>query len=160
LALSPNDALIWTSLGDQFQADRRFPEAIHAVQQAIQYTTDPIAKANEQVKLARLYLATHQPKTALQALDDAVRTAPPELSSATGGRSFSFNVAQGRAVMWAAIGDLKQATTFQEQAVQLDPAAADAWAHLAKLYERQGRTADQQRAEERGRAAAANPPKS
>ncbi len=160
LALSPNDALIWTSLGDLYQGERRFPEAIHAVQQAVQNITDPVAKANEQVKLARLYLVTHQPKAALQALDDAAHTAPPELSGATGGRSFSFNVAQGRAAVWAALGDLKQATAFQEQAVQLDPDAGDAWAHLAKLYERQGRTADQQRAEKRGKAASANPPKS
>ena len=49
------------------------------------------------------------------------------------------------------LGDLKQATTYEEQAVQLDPEAADAWSHLAKLYQRQGRTADQQRAEQRSK---------
>jgi Tfp pilus assembly protein PilF len=55
----------------------------------------------------------------------------------TKGRSFSFNIAQGRSAVYMALGDLKQATTYQEQAVQLDPDAPDAWAHLAKLYERQ-----------------------
>ena len=50
-----------------------------------------------------------------------------------------------------ALGDLKQATAFEEHAVQLDPAAADAWSHLAKLYQREGRLTDQQRSEERGK---------
>jgi tetratricopeptide (TPR) repeat protein len=159
LELAPNDGLVWFSLGDLYQSQGHLPDAIHAIQQGVQNTTDPTTKANELVKLARLYFVTHQPNEALKALDDAASAAPPEMLADTKGRSFSFNIAQGRSAVYMALGDVKQATTYQEQAVQLDPDAPDAWAHLAKLYERQGRTADQQKAEERAKTLAANAPK-
>ena len=41
---------------------------------------------------------------------------------------------------------------IEEQAVKLDPDAADAWSHLATLYQREGRVADQQLAERRASA--------
>ena len=51
-----------------------------------------------------------------------------------------------------ALGNTGQATSFEEQAVKLDPDAADAWSHLATLYQREGRVADQQLAERRASA--------
>ena len=151
VALAPKESTIWFSLADLYQKDGRTLEAIHALQQAIPLTTDPATKAHAQVKLARLYFMSRQPKDALQALDDAARVAPPDLLAQSAGRSFSFDLAQGRAAAWMALGDLKQATAFEEKAVKLDPDAPDAWTHLARLYQREGRVADQQRAEERGR---------
>jgi tetratricopeptide (TPR) repeat protein len=97
-----------------------------------------------------------QPRPALEALDEALRSAPPAMLE-IGGRSFKFDVAQGRAAAWRQLGDLPQATSFEEEAVQLDPEAADAWSHLAKLYQRQGRVDDQHRAEARATALAASP---
>jgi Tfp pilus assembly protein PilF len=151
LALAPNDGLIWLSLADLYRSDGRLPQAVHAMQQSIRLGSDPATKAQELVELARLYLKVRQPRDALQALDAASSSAPPELLAATAGRSFNFELAQTRAAAWVALGDLKQATAFEEQAVQLDPEAADAWSHLAMLYQREGRLADQQRAQERGK---------
>ena len=110
-----------------------------------------------QLKLAQFYLHIQQPKLTLQALDEAVRSAPADALAATGAGSLRFNVAQGRAAAWGALGDLSQATSFQEEAVKLAPDAADAWASLAKLYQRQGRFEDEYRAEERARNLAENP---
>ncbi len=156
LALAPGEGVIWSSLADLYQRDNRIPEAMHALQEAIKSPSDLTTKPRALVKLARLYFVTGQPKAALQALDEAVRSAPPELLADNEGRSFKFDVAQGRAAIWRSQGDLGQAISFQEEAVQLDPDAADAWSHLAKLYQRQGRTADQQRAEARAEALAGN----
>jgi tetratricopeptide (TPR) repeat protein len=156
LSLSPNDPVIWTSLGDLYNSQKRLPEAIDAMQKAVKNSSDPAAKTNELIKIARLSLMNRQPKLALQALDEAEKTAPADVLSVTTGRSFNFNVAQGRSVSWMVLGNLPQATSFAEQAVQLDPDAPDAWNHLAKLYERQGRTADRDRAEEHGRTLATN----
>ena len=147
LALAPKEGRIWLSLADSYQRDGRVPQAIHALEQAIPLSSDPAAKARAQVQLARLYLMSHRPDDTLRALDDAAHTAPPDLLAEKTGRSFSFDIAQGRAAAWASLGDLKQATAFEEQAVQLDPDAPDAWSRLAKLYQRQGRVADQERAE-------------
>jgi Tfp pilus assembly protein PilF len=127
---------------------------MRALQAAIRSSSDPSTKSRALLKLARLYLVTGQPKAALQALDEAVRSAPAEVLADSEGRSFKFDVAQGRAAIWRSLGDLQQATSFEEEAVQLDPDAADAWTHLAKLYQRQGRAADQQRAEARAQALA------
>ncbi len=155
LALAP-DPTVWFQLGELYEQQERMPEAMHAWQQTIALTSRPGAaqdvftrtlRPRALLKLARLYMMSAQPRPALQALDEAVRTAPPAMLNAAGGRTFKFDVAQGRAAAWRALGDLQQATAFEEEAVQLDPDAADAWSHLAKLYARQGRVEDQHRAE-------------
>jgi len=151
-ALDPKESVLWFSLAELYQKDGRVPQAIHAYEQAIPLSPDATVKAHAQVNLARLYLMSHRPDDALRALAAAAGAAPPDLLAEKTGRSFSFDIAQGRAAAWAASGDLKQATSFEEQAVQLDADAPDAWTRLAKLYQRQGRTADQQRAEARGKA--------
>ncbi len=86
------------------------------------------------LKLAQFYLRIQQPNLTLQTLNEAVRSAPAEALAATGGSSLRFNVAQGRAAAWRALGDLNQAISFQEEAVKLAPDSADAWSHLATLY--------------------------
>jgi tetratricopeptide (TPR) repeat protein len=151
LALDPQESLTWFLLADLYQHDGRLPKAIHALEQGTALSSDPATKAHAEVRVARLYLMSHRPEDALRALDEATRLAPTDLLAEKTGRSFSFDIAQGRAAAWASKGDLAQATSFEEQAVQLDPDAPDAWAHLAKLYQRQGRLADQQRAEEKGK---------
>lgn len=159
LSLTPGgaDALVWSRLAELYSQQDRIPEALHAWHQTNQFSGDPVLKANAFVQVARLELKTGHPKEALLALDEAVRSAPPQLLALNKGRSFSFDVAQGRAASSRRLGDIAQAITFQEQAVQLDPDAAEAWSYLAKLYQQQGRTADQQRAEERAKALGATP---
>ncbi|HUI84323.1 MAG TPA: tetratricopeptide repeat protein [Candidatus Binatia bacterium] len=161
LSLSPGDraadASVWSRLAELYEQQDRTADAIHAWQETVRLTPDPTLKPRSLVKLARLYLGSGKAKAALQALDEAVRSAPPPMLEAGGGRSFSFDVAQGRAAAWRSLGDLQQATAFEEQAVQLDPDAADAWSHLAKLYQRQGRVADERRAEERASALGTTP---
>jgi len=155
LGLGDSDAVIvWSRLAELYGQQDRIPEAMHAWQQIVQLTTDAASKSRGLVQLARLYLRTGHAKEASQALDKAVRQAPPELLKATNGRSFSFDVAQGRAASSRRLGDIAQAIVYQEQAVQLDPDAADAWSFLARLYAQQGRTADEHRAEERAKALA------
>jgi len=148
VSLAPGESAIWFSLGDLYQHQHRVPQAIHSMREATRLSSDQAEKARGLIQLARLYFMSGQPKDALAALDEAAQTAPAELLQENGGRSFSFDLAQGRAAAWLALGDVSKATGFQEEAVKLDPTAADAWSHLAKLYQREGRIADQQRAEE------------
>jgi tetratricopeptide (TPR) repeat protein len=165
LALSPGDAVgnasVWSQLADMYEKQGRIPEAVHAWQHSVSLATDSpnasnvplkITKARALVRLSRLYIEAAQPRAALQALDEAMRNATPGMLRPSGGRTFSFNVAQGRAAAWWALGDAKQATSFEEEAVKLDPDASDAWTHLAKLYAKQGRVEEQHRAEARATA--------
>jgi tetratricopeptide (TPR) repeat protein len=142
---------VWARLGDLYDQQGRTGEAIHAYQQAIRLTADPL-KPRTLIKLARLYLMTHEPQAALNALDDAVKFAPAQTPGQQKGRSFAFDVAQGRAASWRGLGDVAKAISYEEEAVKLDPDAADARSHLAKLYQQGGRTADAQQAEARAKA--------
>jgi len=92
----------------------------------------------------------------LQALDKAVRIAPAEALADTGAKSLRFDVARGRSAAWDASGDLEKAVSFQEEATRLAPDDAGAWSRLAKLYQRQGRFTDKDRADERATALAGN----
>ena len=151
-----SDASVWSLLAELYDQQGRTSDAMRAWQRTVNLATESmttsnvplkITKARAEVRLARLYIKEDQPRAALQALDEAVRSATPAMLKATDGRSFNFNVAQGRAAAWWALGDAQKATSFEEQAVKLDPDAPDAWSHLAKLYARQGRVDDQHRAE-------------
>ncbi len=153
ISLDPSE-VAWTTLANFYQREGRIPETIHAWRQAGKLSSRPDLV---QINLARFYLHIQQPKLTLQALDKALRSAPADAVAATGEGCLRFNVAQGRAAAWTVLGDLKQATSFQEEAVQLAPESADAWSHLAKLYQRQGQFENQYRAEERA-AKLAKPP--
>jgi tetratricopeptide (TPR) repeat protein len=155
LDLEPSE-VAWTSLASWYQRKGLVPEAVEAFQQASKVSSRP---DQVQLKLAQLYLSIQQPQTTLKELDKALRSAPAAALKTTGENSLRFNVAQGRAAAWRALGDLKQATAFQEEAVRLAPDSADAWSHLAKLYQRQGRFEDQYRAEQRASQFANNPDK-
>jgi tetratricopeptide (TPR) repeat protein len=145
ISLEPSE-VAWSALANLYQREGRIPQTIHAWQQASRLSSRPDLA---QLKLAQFYLHIQQPKLTLQALDQALRSAPADALAATGESALRFNVAQGRAAAWKALGDLQQATSFQEEAVQLAPDSADAWSHLAKLYQGQGRFEDEYRAEER-----------
>jgi tetratricopeptide (TPR) repeat protein len=160
------DAFTWSRLAELYEKQNRLPDAAQAWRRMISLATDSVTaanmplkatKAHAYVRLARIYILAAQPGPALQALDNAVHTAPTVmLDNKKGGRTLSFDVAQGRAAAWKQLGDLRQATSFEEEAVKIDPDAADAWSNLARLYAKQGRIEDQHRAEAHA-TALANP---
>ena len=116
VSAEPSVPLFWFSLATLYKQEGRILETIHAQREAIQLSTMP--QPFELVKLARLCLEIQQPKAALQAFDEAVRSAPPDVLAATGGSSFKFEVDQGRAAAWRSLGDTKRAASFDEEAVQ------------------------------------------
>ena len=113
---SPNLPLFWFSLAAVYKHEGRIPETIHAQREAINLSTTP--KPFELLKLARLYLDTQQPRAALATFDEAARSASPDILAATGEHNFQFEVDQGRAEAWKALGDAKQAAEFEQRAVQ------------------------------------------
>jgi tetratricopeptide (TPR) repeat protein len=116
VSVEPNVPLFWFSLANLYKHEGRFSETIHAQRQAIQLSTMP--QPLQLVKLAQLYLEMQQPRAALETFDEAVRSAPPDLLAATGGRSFKFQVDQGRAAACRSLGDMKRAASFDDEAVQ------------------------------------------
>ena len=152
VALDPSE-VTWSALATLYQQEGRIPEAIDAWQQASWLSAKPYLT---QVKLAHYYLQIRQPQATLQALDKAVRIAPAEALADTGAKSLRFDVARGRSAAWDASGDLEKAVSFQEEATRLAPDDAGAWSRLAKLYQRQGRFTDKDRADERATALAGN----
>jgi tetratricopeptide (TPR) repeat protein len=116
VSVEPETPLFWFSLAAVYKHQGRIAETIHAQRQGIQLSTMP--QPYEWIKLARLYLDIQQPKAALQAFDEAARSAPPDVLASTGTHSFKFEVDQGRAEAWRSLGDTSRATSFDEEAVQ------------------------------------------
>ncbi len=116
ISAEPNVPRFWFSLATLYQHEGRTPETIRAQRQGIELSTLP--QPMELLKLARLYLDTHQPKAALETFDKAARGASPDILAATGEHNFQFEVDQGRAEAWRELGDRKQAAVFDQKAVQ------------------------------------------
>jgi tetratricopeptide (TPR) repeat protein len=152
VSLHPSDHT-WSSLADYYRKQDRGLEAVEALKKAVQLQPRPEVTL---VQLGYYYLHLKRPNDALGALDEAARTAPPELTAATGRGSFSYNVANGRAATWKALGDTARAISFQEEAVRLAPDAPQAWLNLARLYQLEGRSADAASANARAAALAEN----
>ena len=122
--------------------------------QAIQLSTMP--QPLRLVKLAQLYLEMQQPKLPWRHSIERC-AALPLTSSPQPEDAASIPCGSGSCGRLEVLGDMKQAASFDEEAVQLAPESADAWSHLAKLYQRQGQFENQYRAEERA-AKLAKPP--
>ena len=89
----------------------------------------------------------------MNAFDEAARRTPWGFKPADN-PTFAFMLAQGRSGAWDALGDLEKATSYQEEAAQLEPDVPAPWRRLAKLYERDGRSQDATRAREHAEALA------
>jgi cytochrome c-type biogenesis protein CcmH/NrfG len=66
-----------------------------------------------------------------------------------GGNAILADVAHGRTAAWDALGDLQRAVSLAEETVRLRPSSSEDWLILAKLYDREQRFEDGQRARER-----------
>ncbi len=115
-SLEPKESLMWFALATLYKREGRSGPAIVAQRLAIELASAP--QPAEMLKLAQLYRETHQPKAALEWFDKAERNAPPDLLAATGGNSFRYQIAMGRAGAWRALGDTNRANHFDQEAVK------------------------------------------
>src|SRR5271166_488511 len=144
IALDPS-AFAWATLADSYLKRGRVEAAIDAMKRAADLSTKPYLTL---LDLGYIYLESGQPHNALEAFDDAIQQAPRDVDAADEG-FFHFRVAQGRSGAWEATGDIKQAISFQEEAIRFEPNAPEPLRRLAQLYRLQGRLEDANRANER-----------
>ncbi len=142
-----NNGANWSKLAALYHREGRSLPEIDAWEHAVDLVPDP---ALPLLSLGYADLNAHKPREALQAFDRAMSSRPAQ--PATTDSSFLANLAHGRVLAWAALGDLKRAVSFEEETVRLAPDRYDDWLYLANLYEREGRAREAQEA--RGRAAA------
>jgi len=145
IALSPS-AFTWWDLAELYRKEGRGSDAIAAMRKSVELQTE---RTSNLVQMGYYALDIGHPDDALEAFDEAVRSASSDERKSTGRGSFAYNVASGRAEAWTKIGDPKRAAFFQEQAVQLAPNAPQPWLNLAEIYQLQGRSADADRAKAR-----------
>jgi tetratricopeptide (TPR) repeat protein len=142
VAIAPSE-YTWSALADFYQRQDRVIDAIAARRRAADLEADPSPML---MQLGNYALSVGDPEDALEAFDEAMRCASPDLKRGTGENSFLYKVATGRAEAWRRVGDIGQAAKFQGQAAQLAPNARRAWLNLAQLYELAGRSADAEQA--------------
>jgi tetratricopeptide (TPR) repeat protein len=136
LGLEPSDES-WFDFGLFYMTQQRYAEAAEVFRQSAASSSRP---HEMWMMLGQAELQMRQPEPALQAFDKAVDASPFGAEGESLGASFNSLVATGRAKAWFQLGDVAQATTFQEEAVKLAPGDAKLWLGLADLYEAQGRT--------------------
>ena len=116
ISREPGEGLYWNSLASLYKEDGRIPDTAYALRHAIDLS--PAPHPYELAQLAHLYLDNKQPRLALQAFDEAVRSARPDILAASGARSFKYDVALGRAAAWRQLGDTNRAAAFDQEAVR------------------------------------------
>ena len=152
VALDPNENT-WLALGMLYHRGDAFRKRLRDATCGSSFYSALLANLRD----AHFYLNVGA-QPALAALEEALREAPAGVLGETGETSLRFKVSRAHANAWHMAGDLPRAIADAETAVQLTPDDAAAWTDLAHLYERAGRTAEQQRAEQRAAALDAGQP--
>jgi len=151
--LEPN-AVSWASLARMYERENRLDDAIKAWDNVADLAPDPYLALLSQ---GFDNLETRHPQQALLSFDRSFRSLPSKpLMGIEVDKSYYANLAHGRAMSWKALGNFKQAISFEEETLRLTPDRSDDWLELAALYEHEGRAADAQRAREHAAPANAN----
>lgn len=149
-ALAPK-AAIWSSLAEMYERENRLGEAIQAWEHVADLSSDRYLAI---LSIGFDFLDENRPQEALNAFDRSQDSAPAAMKQDA---AFQGNLAHGRAMAWKALGDFKQALSFEEETVKLSPNRSDVWLQLAGLYDHEGRSDDAQRARERAAMLTGNP---
>jgi Tfp pilus assembly protein PilF len=149
-SLAPK-AVIWATLAGMYEQQGKMSDAVAA--------WEHVADLSPDAYLALLsagfdYLNENRPQEALKAFERSEDSAPAAMKQDA---SLRGNLAHGRAMASKALGNLKQAVSFEEETLRIAPGRADDWLELAQLYELEGRMADAQQARERATTAAGDP---
>ena len=137
----------WVLLLDLYRDQRRINEAVHVMEHMASRSSQPARILLEE---GNFYLQSRRPQDALKAYDRAEE----EQNSSTD-KQTSAAIAHGHAAVWSFLGNMARATTYEEQAVQLEPNNASYWSQLAQLYTQQGRTREAEQAQQYAGASAA-----
>ena len=134
----------WSSLGALYHREGRLADEIKAWQRAADQLRLP---DRELLSLGFAELDAQQPRQALRAFDRCASLRSQYASA--GDNPFLAHLAGGRARAWSELGDVQRAIFFQEETVRLVPNSALDWLELARLYDREKRPQDAQRARDR-----------
>lgn len=144
----PASPIVWAHLGDLYEHQGRFPEAIDAWEKVAKL--DP--HSWKALPLGYLYLEAHRPEDARRAFDELSTSLPPDPQSVLPGLLLA-RLLRGRAAVAAALGDTAATQRLEDEAWRLNPGSPDDWRQLAHIYASYGRTSDAQRAEQRAATA-------
>jgi tetratricopeptide (TPR) repeat protein len=149
--LAPTEAN-WLSLASFYRREHRDGDAIKAVERAAALSVHP---AEVYMYLGQLHLAMNDPQDSLSAFEAALAHSgeePPDSKT-----EIEAHVAEGKARVWAKLGDVRRAVGFQQEALSYDASNAQRWITLAELYEAEGQTALAQDARQHAQALQAKP---
>lgn len=145
---SPSDAA-WYGLARLYSSEKRHSDAVRCVREAAPLSLVPHERLRA---LGVLYVYMNQPQEALAAFERAEKKSPYRGDSQELGKTFSAQLAEGRARAYRELNDLDHAIGQQESAVRLSPENAAWWSTLADLYAAQGQAEKAQLAREKARS--------
>jgi tetratricopeptide (TPR) repeat protein len=136
LSLESNDQA-WFDFGLFYMTEKRYADAASIFRRSAESSSRP---HEMWMALGQAELQMHEPANAVTAFDKAEQSSPFGDQSGPLARGFYSLIATGRAKAAYQMGDVAQATQYQEQAVNLAPDDGRLWMGLADLYEAAGRT--------------------
>jgi tetratricopeptide (TPR) repeat protein len=134
LAMKDDDGA-WFELSRILAARGQLDEAKQALQNAIRLSLQPLVLY---MTMARLDMATNQPREALESLQSAENNSPFRHGGESVAPELYAEIAEGRAAAYAKLGNTQQAIDQQQLAVKLTPSVAARWMRLADLLQNAG----------------------
>jgi predicted O-linked N-acetylglucosamine transferase (SPINDLY family) len=131
LQQQPDNARVLQYLGNLFQEQARFSEAIAVYQQVRQLQPEADVAAGSQFCLGKIYEQQYQFEEATHAYEQVLKLQP--------GLALAY---QNLGYVWQNQGKLTQATYAYQQAIELDPNLATAYQNLAVILPLQNRGAE------------------
>ena len=154
LAMKDDDGA-WFELSRIMAARGQLAEAKQALQNAIRLSLQPLVLY---MTLARLDLASNQPREALESLQAAENNSPFRHGGESVAPELYAEIAEARAAAYAKLGNTQQSIEQQQLAVKLTPSVAGRWMRLADLLQNAGQSQAAAEAKEKAQELSAPAP--
>ena len=139
----------WIGLGLFYYSHGRYGEARQAILAAEGLSSIPVS---EHSLLGAIDLGLRQPQDALMEFAEAEAIGNRYWQPEDMNRPLFAQIAEGRAAVYAQLGDLQRAIDFEQVATQKTPENAGRWKSLGDLYQRVGQSQLAEQAHERASA--------
>lgn len=139
----------WIGLGLFYYSHGRYGEARQAILAAEGLSSIPVS---EHSLLGAIDLGLRQPQDALMEFAEAEEIGNRYWQPEDMNRPLFAQIAEGRAAVYAQLGDLQRAIDFEQVATQKTPENAGRWKSLGDLYQRVGQSQLAEQAHERASA--------
>jgi tetratricopeptide (TPR) repeat protein len=129
------DSGVWYSLSGLYEKQGQYANALQALKQAAQLSTQPY---NIYITMGKLQMVLGSPEQSLDSFDKADKSSPYRNGAESLAPEVYANLAECRSEAHRKLEHWNKAIAFQREAIRRTPLAVRRWDRLARLYEATG----------------------